>query len=477
MFAIKTRVNHFFTSPMKTRKQLLFKILLAALVLFFSQTGISQESSNTVFRSVEARGNLRVVVGHGAESGFQVVSTNYERMALTNSIENGVLLIDYSPRRTRTQRVEVSVTAPVFESLMASGASSIVSDGLIVGGKLTLAATGASSLDLSIDFENVSAKVSGASRAHLNGKANELDVEASGASSVHGFQLESENAKVNISGASSARLHATNHVSGQVVGSSSLRLLERPTTQNVSISGSSSVRMGGTVFRGSYWWDSPFGHSSRKDRFYPSWGGLEIGINGFVAKDGGLNMPEGYEFMTLQQEKSIAVSLNLLTQRIITSGRNFGVYTGVGFGWNNYRFGNNEVLVKGNDGVESTPAIFDNLTKNQLNLTFINVPLMMEYQSSKRRHLSGFNVSAGLNLGIRIRSNTVQKYAMQDITGTRKTTSDFHINPFRLDLQARVGWGWMNFFGSYSLNPLFRDGRGPEIIPFAIGVRLKTGGC
>jgi hypothetical protein len=66
------------------------------------------------------------------------------------------------------------------------------------------------------------------------------------------------------------------------------------------------------------------------------------------------------------------------------------------------------------------------------------------------------------------------KYLYKDNGNQQKVKDDkdFNTNPFKVALTARVGYGWLNFFATYSLTPLFESGRGPELYPVSIGMTL-----
>ena len=147
--------------------------------------------------------------------------------------------------------------------------------------------------------------------------------------------------------------------------------------------------------------------------------------------------------------------------------------TGLGVGWNNFRFMTNELLVKGSDQVEHEPGLYD-YKKNKLTLTYLNVPFLMEFQTPSSRRSERFHLSAGVNVGLRIGSHTKQMVFVDGKREKFKEQSDFYVNPFRYEATARIGWGHINLFASYSLNQLFKDGKGPELYPFSVGIRLAS---
>jgi hypothetical protein len=206
--------------------------------------------------------------------------------------------------------------------------------------------------------------------------------------------------------------------------------------------------------------------------FRKNWAGLELGVNGFMTPERSIELPADQEFLDLRYEKSVAVNLNLYQQNLALLGDVFGLYTGIGLGWNNYRLSNDILLVKGPQELEYDVLETGQPRKNKLTMMMINVPLMLELQTRSHSEFSKFHMAAGLNLGFRVSSHTKQVYEIDGKKDKVKTHEDFYINPFRYDLQARMGWGKINFFASYSLNSLFREGKGPEVYPFSIGLRI-----
>jgi hypothetical protein len=54
-----------------------------------------------------------------------------------------------------------------------------------------------------------------------------------------------------------------------------------------------------------------------------------------------------------------------------------------------------------------------------------------------------------------------------------KESSTKFFNKNRLSVTGRVGYGHFSLFGSYQLTTLFKDGFGPSVRPFSIGLTLS----
>jgi hypothetical protein len=210
-----------------------------------------------------------------------------------------------------------------------------------------------------------------------------------------------------------------------------------------------------------------------KNEFNGHWGGLDLGINGYLTSDNDMEMADKYEYLDLKYEKSINVDINLYEQNINLINNHLGLITGIGLTYNNYRFDNNTVLVSDTNivygFVDNTAT--SNYKKTKLLVNYLTVPLLLEYQTNDRTDVNSFHITAGLIGGIRYGSHT--KIVLSDGKMT-KNHDDFHLNPFKLDATARIGWGLVNLYGTYSLTTLFKDGKDPELYPFSLGIAFDV---
>jgi hypothetical protein len=442
--------------------------------------------------------------GVKAGSVFSIVlyqGNTYEVLLETDStlvpdigikVKDNLLEFEYTGSVRNLERITAHVTAPQYLLLNGSSASSFKTEVPLNTPSLKLVGSGATSFTLEIETELLTSEFSGATNATLSGMASVHQLKASGASQLKAFELATVTTEVNISGASSAKVDASSVLTGHVSGVSTLGVKATPDTQTVELSGLSSivdadnkvvtqsqvlsdtvrVRVGSrevTIVDGD---DVTTRRIPKVRSFRKNWAGFELGINGLMTPDHSINLPSELGYLDLRYEKSVAVNLNLYQQNLALMGDVLGLYTGIGLGWNNYRLPNNILLVKGSHELEHIVPDTDLPYKNKLTMMMVNVPLMLELQTRSHSEFSKFHLAAGVNLGVRLSSHTKQVYKLDGKKDKVKTHEDFYINPFRYDLQARMGWGKINFFASYSLNSLFRDGKGPEVYPFSIGLRI-----
>jgi hypothetical protein len=109
--------------------------------------------------------------------------------------------------------------------------------------------------------------------------------------------------------------------------------------------------------------------------------------------------------------------------------------------------------------------------KNRLKSTFVNVPLLVEFNTNKNPD-KAFHIAVGVIGGYKLGSRTRQilKNNGDEIRIIRK--DNYNINPFRVNAHASIGYKNFTVFADYALTPLFENGKGPELYPFTIGVKL-----
>jgi len=219
--------------------------------------------------------------------------------------------------------------------------------------------------------------------------------------------------------------------------------------------------------------DFDFGEGSGFDIH---WAGFEIGLNNFMNDNFKMKLSDENSYMDLNTGKSWNVNLNILEYDINLIGKRFGVGTGLGFEFNDYRFDNLLPIDKGSNGVivdSSYAGDAYNVEKAKLTTTYITVPLIFEYQVNVGNDNNKFFLGAGVIGGLKIGSHTKVVYDRNGDEKKNKNRSDFYLSPFRYGYTVRAGYGFLKLFANYYDTPLFESGKGPQIHPFTVGFMLS----
>ncbi|MFV0521961.1 MAG: hypothetical protein ACK5MI_05990 [Mangrovibacterium sp.] len=209
----------------------------------------------------------------------------------------------------------------------------------------------------------------------------------------------------------------------------------------------------------------------QSNKFNGHWASLQFGVNGFANSDYSMYEPTSdvpSDFMDLRQAASWEINWNILEWNIALNRRNnFGLVTGMGLSWNNYKFDNKVTIDKGDNGIIYPSAVEDtNFKKSKLMLCYLTVPLMMEYQFPINQGRSKMFVSAGVVGGLNIKS--LAKVKAND--SKNKDRGSLSIAPFKASGIFQVGGNNLSLYATYSFTELFKDGKGPKLTPFSVGI-------
>lgn len=173
---------------------------------------------------IEADGNLLEYIDAYTEGDKLVVKT-----------KNGFNL---DPSRD----IKVSVSAPLFKRIGASGACDVFSENQLVSNEnLSIDLSGASDAKLDVKAPSVDADISGACSVQLKGETKNLKAGGSGSVSFKCFDLLAENVSVDISGAGDAEVYASQKLDVGVSGAAGVKYKGNATVSQ-DVSGAGSVR-------------------------------------------------------------------------------------------------------------------------------------------------------------------------------------------------------------------------------------------
>lgn len=197
--------------------------------------------------------------------------------------------------------------------------------------------------------------------------------------------------------------------------------------------------------------------------FSAHWAGFGMGFNSF--SDGDLSLRKG---------NSLEYNLNFMEFSFPFSRYNWAVVTGAGLRWNRYRLDANAYL-KEVDGVTVLVPAPDDMVykKSKLNITSITIPVLLEWQTPKKKHRPRFFVSGGV-VGV-VKTMSSSKVTYNDERGksrTDKMDGGMNIHPVTMDLLFQVGTGCIGAYFKYSPIELFENNKGPEVHPVSFGLHL-----
>jgi hypothetical protein len=452
--------------------------LLSVSILFACNLFAQQTETRTLppFSKIEISSYAKVNLKQEAAQQVSVSSESLKEVEA--SVHDRTLIISGNSDAT------FNISIPEIERLMISGRGEINSVDRIKSDQLDLEISGNGKMNLDVEVKNLKTNIGGLGKISLSGSADRTDVDISGSGKVEAYNLKTKDCNANISGMGKCMIDVSDDLKTEISGSGVVNYKTRPKNLSENISGigktegccpdgkADTTRL---MFGKSQVWfigERDSLKKARRSQTKPIWSGFEMGINSYMNSKGNFDLPHGYEFLELREEKSISVGLNLLQKNIELGHSNVWFFTGLGITWNNYRFASN-VTLNPTTPVSATIDSTSNIDhiKSKLVVSYLTAPFMIEAFTS-RNPKKAFHIGAGALVGLRLMSHTKQKYEVDGETYKPKVYNDFGLNPFRLGIRGAVGFHHLNLYADYYFSTLFKYGRGPSLFPVNVGITL-----
>jgi hypothetical protein len=206
--------------------------------------------------------------------------------------------------------------------------------------------------------------------------------------------------------------------------------------------------------------------------FKGHWAGLELGLNNYLNKDYSMSLSGDDEFLSLNTGRSINVNVNFGQHSFGIIGNCVGMVTGMGLEFFNYFYEhNNSIQMDPNGVVSNLPYDPIQLDKSKLTISYLTVPLLLEFQfPGQLRNSHRLRISVGVIGGLKLGSHTKVVYRVNGDKKKDKDHSDFNINSLRYGFTARIGYKHINLFSNFYPVTLFEKGKGPILYPFSLGI-------
>ncbi|WP_299758800.1 head GIN domain-containing protein [uncultured Pontibacter sp.] len=168
----------------------------------------TQNRSVSNIKGIDVSGGFVVELTQGSNEGVRLEVEENLIDYVKTEVRNGVLHIYNEKSISTSKGMKAYVTLQDLESIDVSGGVKVVGNSTFKPATLKMDMSGGSSIKLSVNTKQVKGDMSGASKIELVGKADEVIIDMSGASRVDASGLEANEVKVQASGASSVKVFA-----------------------------------------------------------------------------------------------------------------------------------------------------------------------------------------------------------------------------------------------------------------------------
>jgi hypothetical protein len=467
---------------MSTR--LFLSILALAPVLAFAQ--ITETRNVDAFTGVRSSALVTIELKSGSPCSVTLEGEADAIKTVTTEVKDGMLVVAQDGH-SKGGPVALTITVSDLKKIDVGGPTELKGVGTFAVDSLRIEGSGGADIDLNVAARIVDVDLSGASTLHLCGTATTATSDLSGASDLRSGCLDAQKVDVSTSGAASASVMASQSVNAKASGASDVLIYGDAASRTVEASGSSSIEtksgsgMGDTTKLSIGGRHIDISHDpdelsdrekDAEDGDFEFWDGFDLGVNGLMTYDNQVAMPQGLEPMDLNYAKSYVFGWNAWQKNIHIYRNNVNLGTGIGLTWYHYNLRGSYTLQPNMD--YSFPVADSiNYSRNRLNVAYVNIPLFLEFNTNNEDASRSFHIGGGVQAGYNVFKNKVkQKYELDGRTYKRKIKDDYNVNPFKIDLIGRIGYGKFSIFATYSLTPLFEENKGPRLYPWTAGISL-----
>jgi hypothetical protein len=198
---------------------------------------------------------------------------------------------------------------------------------------------------------------------------------------------------------------------------------------------------------------------------------IQVGIDNWSGKNDSIN--------TTGLSRSF--NMYLMFDFPFKTNPHLSVAIGAGIGSSNIYFKDTYIDIAGRQGNRLT---FNDVSdtfhfkKYKLLTTYAEVPVEFRYVMRPETPKKSFKVAVGAKAGLLLGAGTKGKTLLNGSGNTvnsyiQKEKSKRYFNSARIAVTGRIGFGNLSLFGTYQVNEFIKEGFGPDVRPYSIGLTLS----
>jgi hypothetical protein len=202
---------------------------------------VTKEITIDSFEKIEVSGAFDILL-KPSDTNVVVIEADENLLRYIEIAVRGNRLFIETDRRLNSRKgIKIEVPVKGLRGILSSGASDIESIEPISSSELEIELAGAGKLDLKLDVKLVTLEISGATLVYLEGVAERLEVEMSGAGSLAAEGFEVQDCSVNISGVGHVLVNVSGSLDAQVSGLGKVEYLGNPESVKGDVAGIGNV--------------------------------------------------------------------------------------------------------------------------------------------------------------------------------------------------------------------------------------------
>jgi hypothetical protein len=198
---------------------------------------------------------------------------------------------------------------------------------------------------------------------------------------------------------------------------------------------------------------------------------LQLGYNGWSQKPDTINT-KGF---------SRSFNMYFMYDFPFRTNPRYSVALGAGIGTDNMYFSKTIIDISGRNKNELT---FKNVSdtnyfkKYKLATAYLEIPVELRFSANPENPNKSWKIALGGKVGFLVSANTKGKNLLNKSGGTinsftQKEKARRYFNGTRLSVGGRISYGVFGIYGTYQINNFIKEGFGPDVRPFQIGLSIS----
>lgn len=199
---------------------------------------------NGDFTKVSVSNAIDLVIIQSDSTEIIVEADDNIQKEIITTVENGTLIIKSNHNSFRVTKKKVTVKMPKIDKLEASSAATVSNTGILQGKDIDLETSSASSMNLNVEYDNITSQSSSGSSIKLEGKALKIRTSASSGSTVHAKSLLANDIQADVSSGANISVHPIVSLKAEASSGGSINYDTTPKTIERTSNSGGSISQG-----------------------------------------------------------------------------------------------------------------------------------------------------------------------------------------------------------------------------------------
>jgi len=176
----------------------------------------------------------------------------------------------------------------------------------------------------------------------------------------------------------------------------------------------------------------------------------------------------------------LSINIYFMLNFPFRTNRHLSAAIGAGIGSDAIHFKKTHVGIADNTSAIRFTNVADTnyFKKTKLSTAYVEVPIELRFIANPDNDKSSIKAALGIKVGAMLNAHTKNKTLVNKSGSTindykEKEFSKRFFNQNRLVATGRIGFGHYSLFSTYQLTTLFKEGLGPTVRPFTIGLNIS----